>query len=83
MAILLLTNGVVVLLTCVSFLAYDFLTLRETTRTNLSTLGRIIAANTTASLAFRNESDAKEVLSMLRAEPHVVAAGLYDRDANV
>jgi signal transduction histidine kinase len=83
MAMLRLTSGVVVVLTCTAFLAYEFLTFRETTRTNLSTLGRIIAANTTASLAFLNESDATEVLSALRAEPHIVAAGLYDKDGRL
>src|SRR6267143_1703360 len=83
MAILRLTSGAVVLLTCASFLTYEFLTFRQTTRNNLSTLGRIIAANTTASLAFRNESDAREILSALRAEPHIVAAGLYGKDGKL
>jgi signal transduction histidine kinase len=83
MAILRLTSGAVVVLTCASFLTYEFVTLRQTTADNLSTLGRIIAANTTASLAFRNENDAKEILSALRAEPHVVAAGLYDNDGKL
>ncbi|PYP71979.1 MAG: hypothetical protein DMD41_10620 [Gemmatimonadetes bacterium] len=79
MAILLLTSGVVVVLTCAAFLAYEFVTFRQTTLKNVSTLGAIIAANSTASLAFRNEGDAREILSALRAEPHVVAAALYDK----
>src|SRR6058998_385416 len=83
MAILLLTSGVVVVLTCAAFLAYEFVTFRQTTLKNLSTLGRIIAANSTASLAFQNEGDAREILSALRAEPHIVAAGLYDKDGRV
>src|SRR2546427_6647832 len=83
MAILLLTSGVVVVLTCAAFLAYEFLTFRQTTLNNLSTLGRIIAANSTASLAFQNEGDAREILSALRAEPHIVAAGLYDKDGRL
>src|SRR2546422_1343623 len=83
MAILLLTSGVVVVLTCAAFLAYEVVTFRQTTLKNLSTLGRIIAANSTASLAFRNEGDAREILSALRAEPHIVAAGLYDKDGKL
>src|SRR5712692_8866874 len=83
MAILLLTSGVVVVLTCAAFLAYEFVTFRQTTLKNLSTLGRVIAANSTASLAFRNEGDAREILSALRAEPHIVAAGLYDKDGKL
>jgi len=83
MAILLLTSGVVVVLTCAAFLAYEFVTFRQTTLKNLSTLGGIIAANSTASLAFQNEGDAREILSALRAEPHVVAAALYDKDGKL
>ncbi len=41
--------------------------------------GRIIAANTTASLAFANVADARELLSALRVDPHIVAAVLYDK----
>src|SRR3989454_7226709 len=83
MAILLLTSGVVLVLTCAAFLAYEFVTFRQTTLKSLSTLGRIIAANSTASLAFQNEGDAREILSALRAEPHIVAAALYDKDAKL
>src|SRR3989442_6551781 len=83
MAILLLTSAVVLVLTCAAFLAYEFVTFRQTTLKSLSTLGRIIAANSTASLAFQNEGDAREILSALRAEPHIVAAALYDKDAKL
>jgi signal transduction histidine kinase len=83
MSILLLTSGVVLVLTCAAFLAYEFLTFRQTTLKNLSTLGRVLAANSTASLAFQNEGDAREILSALRAEPHIVAAGLYGKDGKL
>ncbi len=79
-AILLLISGLVLLLTSAAFVTYEVMAFRQTTLKNLSTLGRVIAANSTASLAFANEADATEILSALRAEPHVVAAGLYDRD---
>ena len=82
-AILLLISGLVLLLTSAAFVTYEVLTFRQTTRTNLSTLGRVIAANSTASLAFANETDAREILSALRAEPHVVAAALYDKDGRL
>src|SRR2546428_3905526 len=83
MAILLLTSGVVVVLTCAAFLTYEFVTFRQTTLKNLSTLGRIIAANSTASLAFQSEPEAREILWALRAEPNIVAAGLYDKDGKL
>ena len=76
-ALLLLVSSLVLLLTSAAFVSYEVLAIRRTTLKNLSTLGRVIAANSTASLAFANQADAREILSALRAEPHVVAAGLY------
>jgi signal transduction histidine kinase len=81
--ILLLISGLVLLLTCAAFVTYEVLTSRRTTMNSLSTLGRVIAANSTASLAFANEADAREILSALRVEPHVVAAALYDKDGRL
>ncbi len=83
MTILRLTSGVVVVLTCAAFLAYEVLAFRQATLKNVSTLGAVIAANSTASLAFQNEGDAREILSALRAEPHIVAAALYDKDGRL
>src|SRR5258708_21526410 len=83
MTMILLTSGVVLLLTCASFFAYEFLTFRQTTVRHLSTLGEIIAANSTAALAFQNQDDAKEILAALKAERHIVAASLYDKNAKL
>src|SRR5882757_1291857 len=79
MNVLLLTSGAVMLTTCLAFGAYDFLTYRRQTLHNLATLGGAIAANSTAALAFENPDDAREVLAALRADPHVVAAALYNK----
>ncbi|HEX7942123.1 MAG TPA: ATP-binding protein [Gemmatimonadaceae bacterium] len=78
MAVILLTSGVVLLLTCGTFLVYDFVSFRSALARNLSTLARVVAANSTAALAFDNRDDAAEVLSAFAAEPHIVAAALYD-----
>jgi signal transduction histidine kinase/DNA-binding response OmpR family regulator len=77
-AMFLLISGLVLLLTSAAFIGYQHLSSRQTTRNSLSALGRVIAANSTASLAFANPADASEILAALRAEPHVVAAALYD-----
>lgn len=82
-AILLLISGLVLLLTSAAFVTYQVVRFRQGTMTNLSTLGRVIAVNSTASLAFANEADATEVLSALRALPHVVAAALYDKEGRL
>jgi PAS domain S-box-containing protein len=78
MTVMLLTSGTVLLLMGAAYFAYDFLTFRQTTVRQLSTLGKIIAANSTAALAFADQDDAYAVLAALKAEPHIVAASLYD-----
>jgi len=83
MAMILLTSSTVLLLICAAFFTYEFLTFRQSTIAHLTTLGDVIADNSTAALAFANADDAREVLSALRAERHIVAAGLYDRNGKL
>jgi signal transduction histidine kinase len=82
-AILLLTSGLVLLLTSAAFVTLEVLAFRQMTLSNLSTLGRVVAANITPALAFANQADARGVLAALSADPHVIAAGLYDRDGRL
>jgi len=82
-AILLLISGLVLLLTSAAFVTYQVVTFRQTMRNNLATRAQILAANSTAALAFANEADAREILSALKADPHMVAAALYGRDGRV
>src|SRR5438552_8159420 len=82
-ALFLLTSGAVLFLTCAAYFAYEFVTFRQTTRGQLLTLGQIVAANSTAALAFGNERDSGEILAALKAERHIVAAGLYDREGKL
>jgi len=81
--VILLTSGAVLLLTCSAFFAYEFLTFRQTIVRQLSTLGEIIATNSTAALAFGDRDDAYEILAALKAEKHIVAASLYDLEGNL
>ncbi len=83
MSIMLLTSGLVLLLTVAAFLAYEFLTFRQSTVSQLSTIGRIIATNSTAALAFRNQDDAHQVLAALKAERHLTSAALYEADGRL
>src|SRR5437016_7671930 len=79
----LLTSGVVLLITTAAFFAYDVLTYRQAIVRQLNTLGEAIAANSTAALAFDNPEDARVVLSAFRADPHIVAAALYDNSGKL
>lgn len=78
MVMLLLTTGVALSLTCLAFISYEYFSFRTATARNLATLGRVIANNSTAALAFDNPDDAQQVLASLKAEPRIVAAALYD-----
>ena len=82
-AMLVLISGLVLLLTSAAFAGYQYWSLRLATRDALAVRGRIIAANSTASLAFANDADAREILSALRTDQHIVAAVLYDKSGHV
>jgi signal transduction histidine kinase len=81
--IILVTSVTAMLLLGVTFLGYEFFTVRQATVRQLATLGQITAANSTAALAFDNPSDEKEILAALKAEPHIVAACIFDRSGQI
>lgn len=83
MRVIMFTCGTVLILTCAAFFIYEFITYRSISRQELSTLGGVIAANSTSSLAFADEGDADEILGSLQAQPHIVAACLYDEEGKI
>lgn len=78
MVIILLITVAALLLMRSVLLGYEFLTFRQTLRGHLSSVGEVIAANSTAALAFDNQADAEETLAALKAEKNVTAGALYD-----
>ena len=83
MRVIIIISGVVLLVTCISFFVYEIYIFRKTTTEKLSTIGKIISANSTAALAFDNAEDAQEILAALKTEPNIVAAALYDKDGHL
>src|SRR5437879_6376697 len=83
MTMILGTSGVVLLLTCAAFLGYEFFTFRQTAMEQLATRAEIIATNSTAAVAFEDANSAADVLAALRADPHIVAACLYDKRGKI
>lgn len=79
----LFTSGAVLLLAVVSMFAYDLLTFRQASQRQLQTLGRAIAANSTAALAFDNPDDAQTVLAAFQFDPHITHAALYRLDGRL
>lgn len=76
-------NITVLLIACFSFLLFDLISYRQNLSREAETRGRIIAANTTSSLAFENREDAEEIMSALRADPRFLAAGVYRGDGRL
>jgi PAS domain S-box-containing protein len=81
--IVLLVSSAVLLSAGTTILIYEFLTFRRTTVQQASTLGQIIAANSTAALAFDSPKDANEILSAMNAAQPVVGAALYTKEGKL
>lgn len=83
--------GVLTLLICSAVLCvavaalftFQILNFRSNFRRDTATLAEVIANNSTAALAFKDESTATEVVAALKAEPSVVAASLVLPDGSV
>jgi signal transduction histidine kinase/ActR/RegA family two-component response regulator len=78
MRMIFLSSGAVLAVTTTAFCAYEFLTFRQSSVQQLEILSQAIASNSTAALAFDNADDATVVLAGFKADPHIVAAALYD-----
>src|SRR5215471_8228045 len=78
--IIMLTSSVALLLAGAAFGTYELIMFRRAMTSHLLTLAEIIGANSTAALAFNDQSAARETLTALSAEPHIVSTTIYARD---
>ncbi len=79
MILMMVASSAALLLVCAVLLGYDVVTSKRATAEHLSTLVQIIADNSKAALSFGDQAAAGEVLATLKAEPHITAACIYDR----
>lgn len=70
-------------LSAVGIIAADLYLFRGYLESDLSTFARVIAENSTASLAFEDPDSARELLNALRARQHIVSACLYRTTGSV
>jgi signal transduction histidine kinase/DNA-binding response OmpR family regulator len=83
--IILLTCTAVLLVAGVAMIAAQLVTSRRAMVQEMTVLADLLGRNTTAALSFHREEDSEEVsktLSALQANPHILAACLYDKDQN-
>src|ERR1044071_6598386 len=78
-----LTSSIAVVLSSASFLIYDLVSFRHLLSQDLMTQAQIVAYNSAAAMAFKDEASANVTLSALTAKDDVVAAVLYTTDGKV
>jgi signal transduction histidine kinase/DNA-binding response OmpR family regulator len=76
--VILCTSLVGLSLACIAFEIYERASFRSAMTSELSALADTLGSNTAASLAFDDQTSARDMLGALRAERHIVAACLYD-----
>ncbi|UCF90635.1 MAG: HAMP domain-containing protein [Desulfobacterales bacterium] len=82
-AIIMMTSAIVLMISSATFVVTELISFRQTMGKDLSILANVIGTNSTASLAFKDQSAAKETLSALKAEPHITFACILTPDGNV
>jgi signal transduction histidine kinase/CheY-like chemotaxis protein/HPt (histidine-containing phosphotransfer) domain-containing protein len=78
-----LTTIAALLLTFGSLFIFERIAASRTLHEELSTLGAVIARNTTAALSFNDPDSARETLAALREDPSIVAAAILDEQGTV
>ncbi len=72
-----LSTGLALIIACTTVVLREFWERRETASQALSIQAKIVAANVTGALTFDDPKTAREILEGLRADPSVLAAGIY------
>jgi len=83
MVIIMLVTTAALLLSGLGIVVSDFILFRGYMQRDISTLGQIVADNTTAALAFDDPQTAIQTLATLKARPHLAAACIYRTDGAV
>jgi PAS domain S-box-containing protein len=81
--IILVTCGVSISIACTALAVYDALAFRTAIASDLASAAGIAGSNSTAALTFSDVRAARETLSSLRAQPHIVEACIYALDGTV
>jgi hypothetical protein len=79
-ALVLFVSGTALLLAYISFLAYDFYSLRNNLIESLETQAAIIGTNSESALLFDDQQSAETTLSALRAAPAILTAQIFRTD---
>lgn len=78
--LILLTCSAALALTITSFLMRDFISIKTRLVNDNLIMAEIIGANGAASLTFQDPALASDVLGALKAQPHIMAAAIFDNE---
>lgn len=77
------TSTGVLLFAMLGFLGSEIFSFRERVRNEMRILADVMGVNAAASLSFRDQDAAVEVLRSLRVNPHVVLGAIYEPDGKL
>ncbi len=77
------STALVLLLTATAIVLYEQQVYRQELRASMQSLAESVAINTRGALAFEDTESATQTLQSLRAQAHVLRAGLYRADGTV
>lgn len=77
-AIIVLTSGLMILISSLVLIVNEATAFRRNAIHNISVLTEVVAINSTAALSFQDPQTANELLQSLKAEPHIIAAAIYN-----
>ncbi len=83
LAVLMLTSLAVLVLTTAAFTVYDLVAYRQSLVHGLSAVAAIIAQHGSEALVAGDQREARATLALLRAEPRIEAAALYNREGKL
>ncbi|TBR18791.1 MAG: HAMP domain-containing protein, partial [Chitinophagaceae bacterium] len=81
--VILSVAGISLAFISIFFLAYQYQEERKSMLNNISAIGKIVAANSTAAVAFNDKESSVEILSSLRSKPHIIASCIFDANGQL
>jgi signal transduction histidine kinase len=78
-SMIVLSSAAALLLTSLSFVAYEVFSFKSSLVRNTGTMAQIIADNSAAAVAFQRDDEATTILAALHAEPDILEAVIYDQ----
>jgi C4-dicarboxylate-specific signal transduction histidine kinase len=81
--IVMVSSCAALLLACLAFVVNDAISYRQVLRNDLITRAQIIGNNSTAALSFGESKPVEEIMAALSADPHLVAACVFDAEHRV